>query len=264
MRTKLLTRLLALTLLILLLAATLPAALAAEENGLVRTNPETGFSVYILDDDNLLTSAEESLLQENMYPITEYGDIVFWTTSLPTGGEEEEFVWQKCRSVTPSYDAGIFAINMNVRYITFASGGRIYEFLNRSAALDVTDDVKGYATKKDYYQCAAEAYRLILELLRGNAIAQPMKIFSYSMIALMLGLMLAALFVFGKRQNSAYRKRTTPLSDAVRTGLLAEAIPQFVMTGQNRRYSPPSSSSGGGRSGGGGGGGSHGGGSARF
>lgn len=266
MKTKLYPRLLALALTALLLTAILPAALAAQGNGLVRTNPETGCSVYVLDDDDLLTPEEEAQLLEDMYPITEYGNIVFWTTSLPTGGNEEEFAWQKCLSVTGSENAGIFAINMNVRYITFESGGRIYESLTRSFARTVTDNVSHYATAKEYYRCAAEAYRQVLELLRGNSVAQPMKITSYALIALMLGLLLASLFVFGKRQNSSYRKRTTPLSDALRFDGLPEAIPMFTLTGHNRRYSPPSSSSGGGRSGGGGGGGggSHGGGSSRF
>ena len=265
MKTKLCTRLLALALTVLLLTASLPAVLAAQENGSVRTNPETGCSVYVLDDDDLLTPEEEAQLLEDMYPITEYGNIVFWTTSLPTGGNEKEFAWQKCLSVTGSENAGIFAINMNVRYITFESGGRIYESLTRSFARTVTDNVSHYATAKEYYRCAAEAYRQVLELLRGNSVAQPMKITSYALIALMLGLLLASLFVFGKRQNSSYRKRTTPLSDALRFDGLPEAIPMFTLTGHNRRYSPPSSSSGGGRSGGGGGGGgSHGGGSSRF
>lgn len=266
MKTKLCARLLALALTALLLTAILPAALAAAGDGPAQTNPETGFSVYILDDDDLLSPAEESLLQENMYPITEYGNIVFWTTSLPTGGDEQEFAWRKCVSVTGSENSGIFAINMNVRYITFESGGRIYESLTKSFARTVTDNVSDYATDKEYYRCAAEAYRQVLELLQGNSIAQPMKIASYALISVMLGLLLAALFVFGKRQNSSYRKRTTPLSEAMNSGSLMLGAPMFTLTGHNRRYSPPSSSSGGGggRSGGGGGGGSHGGGSSRF
>ena len=73
MKTKLCARLLALALTALLLTASLPVALAAAGDGPAQTNPETGFSVYILDDDDLLSPAEESLLLENMYPITAYG-----------------------------------------------------------------------------------------------------------------------------------------------------------------------------------------------
>ena len=266
MKTKLSARLLALALAALLLTSNLPVAHAFGGNSPAATNPDTGFGVYVLDEDDLLSPEEESLLLENMYPITEYGNIVFWTTSQPTGGDEKELAWRKCTAVTGSENSGIFAINMNVRYITFESGGRIYESLTKSFARTVTDNVSHYATAKNYYQCAAEAYRQVLELLRGNSVAQPMKIASYALISVMLGLLLAVLFVFGKRQNSTYRKRLTPLSDAMRSGSMMAGGPTFTMTGQNRRYSPPSSSSGGGRSGGGGGGGGggHGGGSSRF
>ena len=266
MRTKLFTRLAALALLILLLTFTVPAAFAAGESSPAATNPETGFSVYILDDDNLLTPEEENALQADMYPITEFGSIVFWSTSEPTGGKEEELAWRK-REAVAGKESGIFMINMDDRVITFQSDGRIYECMTRSFARSVTSNVKGFATRGDYYRCAAEAFHQAYDVLQGNRIAQPMKYTSYALISGMLGLLLAALYVFGKKQNTVYKKRETPLSAAVSSSLLGETMPQFLLTGQNRRYSPPSSSSGGhggGRGGGGGGGGHGGGGSAHF
>ena len=257
-------RLLALLVLILLIGALLPAAFAADRE--LYTNPETGFRVYILDEDDLLSSSEESRLLEEMKPITQYGHAIFWSTRESTHGDEIEQARLKRRAVTGMDSAGIFVINMSARKITFQSYGRIYEVITRSYARTITNNVSRYATDGDYYSCAANGFRQAFRLLEGERIAQPMKIVSYALIALMLGLLAAVLFVFGKRQNTVYKKLALPLSAAVTTGVLLRTDPTSRKSGQNRRYSPPSSdsSSGGGGGCGGGGGGCGGGGSSSF
>ena len=210
-------------------------------------------------------SPEEQALAEDMKPITEYGHVIFWSTSESTHGDEIEQARLKRRSITELDSSGIFVINMSARKITFQSYGTIYDVVTSSYARTITNNVAKNATRGNYYQCASEAYGQVLDLLEGNRIAQPMKIVSYAMISVMLGLLFAAVYVFGKKQNTVYKKLVLPLSTAVTAGLLIKTLPSSEHTGEHRRYSPPSSSSSGGGGGcGGGGGGCGGGGSASF
>ena len=50
------------------------------ETGLTWKNSKTGFRVVIDDDIDLLTSAEERKLLEEMIPLTEYGSVALWST----------------------------------------------------------------------------------------------------------------------------------------------------------------------------------------
>ena len=258
-------RLLAVLLLVLLVGTILPAARASGEEALY-TNPQTGFRVYILDEDDLLTDEEERKLAEDMKPVTQYGHAIFWSTSEYAFDEIEQ-ARLKRRDVTGMDSAGIFVINMNIRKITFQSYGDINKTVTRSYARTVTDNVSHYATSENYYKCASEGFGQVYRLLEGERIAQPMKITSYAMISVTLGLLIAALIVFGKKQNTVYKKLLVPLSTAVATGVLVKTLPTSAWVKQNREYSPPSndsSSSGCGGDGGCGGGGCGGGGSSSF
>ena len=52
------------------------------EEGALYTNPDTGYSVYIRDDADLLSDEEEAKLAEDMKPVTEFGNAVF-TPHIP-------------------------------------------------------------------------------------------------------------------------------------------------------------------------------------
>ena len=54
-------------------------ALPARADGsfFVYTNPQTGYSIYIEDGEDLLTDSEETALIEDMKPITEFGNAGF-------------------------------------------------------------------------------------------------------------------------------------------------------------------------------------------
>ena len=60
---------------ILLSLFALPAH--ADEFGFEYTNPDTGYVVYIADEEDLLTDSEEAQLIEVMKPVTEYGNAGF-------------------------------------------------------------------------------------------------------------------------------------------------------------------------------------------
>ena len=241
---------------------TLVAFAADGEDGVVYENADSGFKAYILDDIDLLTPQEEADLLEEMKPITEFGHIIFWSTEEPTDGREIKQAQLKRRELTLFDSAGILAINMNARKITFQSYGRIYSIVSKSLARSITDNVSRYATRGDYYACAANAYQQVYTLMDGNRISEPMRYMSSACIALMLGLLIASLVVFGKKQNTVYKEIVLPLSAVTVASMVLQKDISSDLVRTIRKYSPQSSGSGcsGGGGGGGGGGSSCGGG----
>ena len=237
------------------------------------TNPQTGYQALIRDDDDLLTDEEESALVQQMIPITDYGHIIFWSTSEYTFDEIEQ-AKNKRYSLYGNDSSGIFAINMQVRKVTFQSDGAIYSMVSSSYARSITDNVSGYASSGHYYQCAAEAYSQILTVLQGNRIAEPMKYISFVVIGLMLSFVLVVGIVFGKRVNPLIKKNDDK-ARMMGTGMLVTGKPYVKQTSSSLRLwvqillillrafasgggsrGGSSGGGGGGSSGGGGGGGS--------
>ena len=179
----------------------------AETSGTKRyTNPETGYSVYIIDDAYLLSESEEEALVEDMKPITDFGHIIFWSTK--TGAINEISQAQDMRFIVCGDESsGIFAINMKEHTVTFQSDGKIYEYVSRSYARSITDNVSGYASSGDYYSCASEAFSQVLSVLRGNRIAEPMKYISFVVIGLMLSFVIVVGLVFSKWLNPLIKRR---------------------------------------------------------
>ena len=266
---------------ITLFSALCGGAFAAQRSDAQYTNPQTGYQALIRDDDDLLTDEQERSLVDVMKPITEYGDIIFWSTHEYTSNEIDQAKRMRY-TLYGNESSGIFAINMKVRKVTFQSDGAIYSMVSRSYARSITDNVSGYASSGDYYRCAAEAFEQIYQVLQGNRIAEPMKYISFAVIGMMLAFVIVVGVVFGKSFNPLIKRNEGNIS-AVGSGYLMTAAPSVRCTDTEPRgwvtvlliilriflssggsSSGGSSSSGGGGSSSGGGGGGGGGGSSSF
>ena len=191
-----------------------------------------------------------------MKPLTQFGNVAFWSTDEYTYNEVEQ-ARLKRRSLFGLTSATIFVVNMNVRKISIQSYGLIEESISSSYANTITNNVRGYATRGDYCGTASNAYYQILQVLEGNRIAQPMKYFSNACIALMLGLIIMISAVFRHSSSFIRPSVSTLLAYTVGGAVTAYALKR-VLTGSERRYSPVTSSSSGSSCsscGGGGGGG---------
>lgn len=232
-------------------------------------NPDTGYQAMILDDADLLTEEEEADLVLDMQPITEYGHIIFWSTR--ERASDAEIQAREKRYSYYGYDsAGVFAINMTNRKVVFHADGAMYEAVSASDARSITDNVSHYASEKNYYACAKEAYHQVLTRLKGQAIAEPMKITSGIVIGLMLAFVTVVWLAFGVL-NPLNKKNKHPAKIFGRGALLASE-PDVRRTGSGTRtwvtvlwiivssFGRGGGSSGGSSSGGGGGGSSGGGG----
>lgn len=250
-------------LVVTIILLSLPLSASAAEN--VRyTNSETGYRVVIIDEDDLLSDQEEAKLVEDMTPVTEYGNVAFWSTQAYASDEIDQARLKRLE-LFEYESASIFVINMNIRKLTIQSYGEIYKYVTDSYARSITDNVKSYATSKDYYTAAGKAYSQMYSVINGEKISEPMKYFSLAVIALMLGVIFALMIAFSKRFNplaepAAKLDKINEINYPVNPNL------QYIKTGTHTVYRPPaeSSSGGGGCGGGGGGGGCGGGGSSSF
>ena len=205
----------------------------SSDASVVYTNPDTGYEVRILDDLDLLSDEEESMLAEDMKPITEYGHIMFWST-----GEYASNAKNQAKAKRYSFygyeSAGILVINMNNRYVTFHSDGDIEKYVGASKARSITDNVSHYASEKKYYTCAKEAYEQVYKVIQGRKIPEPMKYISAIVIAMMIAFIVVVGIVFGKRFNPLYREDRDQ-AKLVGEGALMTDQPTIKKTATNLR-----------------------------
>ncbi len=219
--------------------AAMPSLGILTDKGLEWRNADTGYRVVIEDDIDLLTEAEERQLLSDMQPLTAYGSVAFWSTREYASDEIEQ-ARLKRRALFDLESGSILVINMEIRRVTIQSYGAMYEVLTPARANSITNNVRNYLTRGEYYTASQKAYSQMNSLLRGNRIAQPMKHLSNACIALMVGLILMIGRVF--RQSSTFRREDE--AQVIGATALAFAAAAVVNRGQKREYSPPSSDSG--------------------
>ena len=206
------------------------------ENGLTWRNSATGFRVVIEDEIDLLSSTEERQLLDDMIPLTEYGNVAFWSTR-ESASDELVQAEQRRRGLFDLESASILAINMNLRTVAIQSYGTLYDVITSSRANSITNNVRNDLTRGQYYAASSKAFSQMESLMRGNRIAQPMKLLSNICISLMIGLMLMLGQVF--RYASTFRKPNQP--QIIGATALALTAVTVARNGARQTYSPLSS-----------------------
>ena len=174
--------------------------MAAEQTSLRYTNPATGYSVYLQDDEDLLDSLEEEGLVEHMIPITAYGNCAFDSRDV-RGQSSYDYVRANYNDYF--YNSGtLFLIDMGNRQIKLYNSKDIEKTVTSSYANSIADNIYSYASHGDYYTCAVKAFDQELTLLKGGRIAQPMKYISCAMLALILALLINYIIVRLKSKNT--------------------------------------------------------------
>lgn len=248
------------------------------------TNAETGYQAVIDDQEDLLTDEEEAKLEQQLESLTVYGNAIF--VSLSQSEEEETLDYAKkwYYQTWGNASGTVLMIDMGQRMIGLYSAGENYKVIGNEEGYVITDNIYTYASKGEYYECAASAFDQVGTLLEGGRIARPMKYINNALLALILAVLInyaiisaqAAIrradrdAIFGNEDYLPEVKGSDwSAAKAVRvfsfTGLctillrfVLEAIIQGILDGDG------GSSGGGSHGGGGGGGASGGGGSHRF
>ena len=218
---------------------------------------EDSYKVVIDDQADLLTGAEEQALYQKMRPVAEYTNVVFHTVASHDFSSTRSYAENYyVRTIGGGVTGTIFIIDMDKRQIYIVSDGAAYRSITANRADTITDNIYTYATRGEYYACAAEAFSEILTILEGGRIAAPMKYVSNALLALAAAMLVMFLIVQSVASPKRASARELRESSDVR---FSAGDPIVTHTGQTRRYDPPAKSSGGG-----GGGGGHGGGGGGF
>lgn len=232
----------------------------------VYQNSDTGYTAYIDDEEDLLSSSEEENLLKKLVPLTQYGNVAF----LSGRGE-----YSAAATIRDFYNevfygkSGlIFFIDMENREIRIQSGGAFYRTISSDVANSITDNVYVFASNGDYYRTAAVAFSQVKAKMEGRFVATPMRWISNFFLAIFLGLLFNfTMLLMTWKQNRAGSKAVL---GALRPNMIL-GHREVIMTNQTKVRLSSSSSRRGGRSGGGfsgggrsGGGFSSGGGGHRF
>lgn len=232
----------------------------------VYQNSDTGYTAYIDDEEDLLSSSEEENLLKKLVPLTQYGNVAF----LSGRGE-----YSAAATIRDFYNevfygkSGlIFFIDMENREIRIQSGGAFYRTISSDVANSITDNVYVFASNGDYYRTAAVAFSQVKAKMEGRFVATPMRWISNFFLAIFLGLLFNfTMLLMTWKQNRAGSKAVL---GALRPNMILSNR-EVIMTNQTKVRLSSSSSRRGGRSGGGfsgggrsGGGFSSGGGGHRF
>ena len=235
----------------------------AGSSGIQYTNPDTGYSVYLSDDEDLLTDGEERLLVRDMTPITEYGNVGF--VSGDSGSQTARwYAESRYQSVFGTDSGTMLVIDMDEREIRIHSDGKVYRTITNAKANTITDNIYRYATREEYYLCAEHAFEEILSVLKGQRIAQPMKYLSNALLALILSVLLNFSWLKARAKKLKPKRAVVLAVSGMAAVAAACKAERFIR--QTKVYHSSSSGGGGGGRGGGGGGGGHsgGGGGHRF
>jgi len=240
----------------LFLLLIIPISTNAEE---LYKNNETGYSVIIEDDANLLTNQEEENLLNEIKKITEYGNTMFKTIDENTTSTSN-FARQIYRQKFEKNSGTLFLIDMYNRQIYIFSDGDNSNIITNYKAEIITDNVYNLAKNKDYYECSLKAFEQIYTILNGEKIFEPMRyicnfLFSFSIVFLVMYIIISILSSKPVASNKNIIK-------CAKNDIKVNSI-TGIQTGEHRVYNPPddsysSSSGGGGFSGGGFSGGSSG------
>jgi uncharacterized protein len=212
---------------------------------------ENNYRVVIEDGEDLLSSEEENALAVQMDAITKYGNAGF--VSVSQYDSTASYAKEKYRQLFGHESGILFVIDMGRRNIWIYCDGKIYRTIDKAYANTITDNVYRYATRGEYYECAANVYDQARLLLEGGHIAQPMKHVSNALIALVLALLLnfVLLLLQRKEKNISYKE----IAAAMTTATAVKILSKKKTKSKRHIHVESDSSSGGGYSGGGGGGG---------
>lgn len=162
---------------------------------LANENISNSYEIVIEDDANLLTDYEIDSLKSAMEPLTEYGNIAFKSTNT-NSVSTEQYARNYYHSKFGQASGSLFLIDMDNRVIYIFSDGENYKVITKDKANIITDNVYKYASSKNYYLCASNAYNQMHSLLSGQKIIEPMKYISNAIVSLISAFFIAFLITF--------------------------------------------------------------------
>lgn len=224
-------------------------------------------NIYIADDANILTDADEAEVLEYLETLSGDTKYVVATTDASSIDSTDEKLFDYYTARYSNYDDGMaFIIDMDERVIWMSGYGKYQKSISSADATDITDNIYRYASKGDYKTCIIKAFIQADTLTNKGFILRPMRIIVSFLLAIIIGLLFSFFMAMSERSNVKMDGKGAEIlmAGAAIAGTAAIYDTRRVRRSQN---SSSGSHSGGGFSGGGGGfsgGGGHSGGGHSF
>ena len=202
------------------------------------------YDILIMDEANLLTAEEEQRLAKDMLPLSAYCSVAFWTTNERTsdvGAQALQFCNKYIRD-DQNYPALLFMINMGNRKIWMFSRGSMRKHIGDVEVNTIPDKVAVYATNKQYYQCASEAFAACMQFIDGKKVLSPFRIACLVLLAVAAGLIAAykTAYRFSISSKPDAKKRTDFLNanmsvriDVTGTHLVSQRVTTYESSGSS-------------------------------
>lgn len=217
---------------------------AAETIDTWLVNEKTGYRVLVYDHAGLFAEEEiDRLAAEDMYPLTEWGDILLYTTESNTYSDTEELA-EALLAVYNNQNATGLIIDMANRNLRIQSSGKNDNKLFSDKAESIADNIFRYASDGEWFECAHVAFNQLYRVNNGQRINQPMKYISAALLAIAVALL----------GNFIVLKLTTVDWDVnyddgkIKNGHLDIPDMNIEMINSQKEYSPSTGTSSGGHS----------------
>lgn len=152
------------------------------------TNPDTGYSVTIEDDCNLLSDEEEIELVNVMKELTAYGCVGFKSLiqNQYLGVDYGKMYMEEMFISVPN--ATLIVYDVVHDEVQIARKGSFKRFISGNDVNSILDNVSDSLKEKNYYVASIKIYEQELALIHGEKIAEPMKYVCNALLALICGI----------------------------------------------------------------------------
>ncbi len=214
-----------------------------------------GSNVTVIDEADLLTSAEEEDLYDYLYTLDDGINYLVVTSDDYNTNTDSTLERYYSSYYVESSDGVAFIIDMYNREIYISGYGSVKNTLTSADALDITDNVYTYASYGNYYDCILNAFEQADIVVNKGFILRPMRFIVAFLVSIILGFLGVFIWAMMERRHVVISDSAAQI---IVTGMAVSGLP--VVYDRVKRPRSNGSGGGGGFSGGGGGGFSGGGG----
>ena len=173
-----------------------------------------GYRLYMQDDADLLTDAEEQRLLSVMENLLPYANVAFLSTRSGGGSTSQKALNYRDNTLglPRQIPLILLIIDMQNREIYLFSQGNIESILTRSNATAITEEAAAYLKKGNYCLGAEKAFELTGDLFATRTVSSPMRLAAALIAAPALGLLAAAMVMLRSSYlHSVSRNGAQPL-----------------------------------------------------
>ena len=173
------------------------------------------YDIIYEDQAELVGDDEKEAVLASMEPISEYANVIFYTTEE----KEASTTAAVCEKVCAGYYGSskktpvvLFTIDMYHREIYLYCTGPTRHIIRNRDANSITDNIYRLASAKRYDDCAIGAFEQCQRLLTGSSIWRPMQRINNLFLAIILGFLLNYLYLRVARSMTVKKEkvRMTP------------------------------------------------------